>query len=209
MHKISKSLLGVLIVAGTLSLASGAANALTISFAPPLQFGAGPSGTEDTLAIDFSAPVHVQQSVAFGTPNSAWITNGGAISIGAGFEVAATLTIDVGFNATFMPLAAVFEDSTGSLAAEIVLSPALNTINSSQIYNLTLPFAAQATGYDLYFGLKHTQVIEDSVDITGITLNLELTAPPTTSVAAPAMTSMLGLSLAGIALLRRGRRSRR
>ena len=208
MEKFLKPLLGVLIIAGMLSITSGAANALTIGFAPALEFGAGPSGTEDTLAIDFDSTVHVQQSFASGTPNSAWITNGGAISIGAGLEVAATLTIDVGPNATFMPLAAVFEDSTGSLAAEIFLSPALNSVFSSQTYNLTLPFAAQATGYDLFFGLKHTQVIEDSVDITGITLNLELTAPPSTQVAAPAMTAMFGLSLSGIALLGRVRRSR-
>ena len=91
MEKFLKPLLGVLIFAGMLSVTSGAANALTIGFAPELQFGAGPSGTEDTLAIDFNSAAHVQQSFASGTPNSAWITNGGAISIGAGLEVAATL----------------------------------------------------------------------------------------------------------------------
>ncbi|MGB0630593.1 MAG: hypothetical protein ACPGRZ_07855 [Alphaproteobacteria bacterium] len=204
MTKFLKALSGVLIVAGILSFPSGMANALTISFAPPLEFGEGLSGSEDTLAIDFDSAVHVQQSFASGTPNSVWVTNGGAISIGAGVEVAATLTIQIGPNATFLPLAAVFEDSTGSLAAEIFLSPGLSTPFASQTYNLNLPFAAQATGYDLYFGLKHTQTIEDSVDITQITLTLDTTEVST--VSAPGMAAVVGLSAL---FLIAGRRSSR
>lgn len=204
MKKSVVKFLGILILAGAMSFPAGKANAYSIHFSSPLPFGPAGGGF-DSLAIDFDTASHTQGTYLFGTPNSDWITNGGTINIAPGVELSATLTIAIGPDPTFLPLTAVFEDTTGSLSAEIVLAPALSSSFSSQVYNLTLPFAAQTGGYDLYFGLKQT-FPGDSVDISSITLDLEQTETPSGQISAPAATAIFGLAIMGIGLVRRKQR---
>lgn len=204
MKKSFVKFLGLLFLAGAVSVPTGGANALFIGFGPPLTFGT-PGGTIDTLAIDFDTAAHIHAAYPLLTANNVWITTGGAINIAAGVNLSATLTIATGADATFLPLTAVFEDATGSLSEEIVLAPALSTVFSSQTYNLTLPFSPQASAYDLYFGLKQT-FPGDSVDISSITLNLEQTAAPSGQISAPATAAIFGLAFIGFAAVRRKRR---
>ena len=194
---------GILMFAGVIAVPSGPANALFIGFSSPLSFGSS-GGLVDTLAIDFDASTHVQSAYSGSTANNVWITGGGAINIAAGVELSATLTIEIGPDPTFFPLTAVFEDTSRSLSAEIFLDPALSTSFTSQTYNLTLPFSPQASGYDLYFGLK--SIPGDNVDISRITLDLEQTEEATGQISAPSAAAILGLSMIFIFLVRRRHR---
>ena len=204
MKKSFVRFLGLLFLAGAISVPAGGANALFIGFGSPLSFGAS-GGDIDTLAIDFDTASHVHASYPGLTPNNVWITGGGAINIAAGVELSATLTIAIGPDSTFLPLTAVFENTTGSLSAEFVLSPALSTSLSCQVYNLTVPFSPQASDYDLYFGLKQT-FPGDNVDISSITLNLEQTPVPSGQISAPATAAIFGMAFIGFAMIRRKRR---
>jgi hypothetical protein len=196
---------GTLFLATALTMFSLPAQALTINFSPDTDLDTN-SGAYSALVINFGAAIRsVFADQPIGTPNSAWITSGGAINIGAGQQISATITIDTGSNGTSSPLTAVFEDSAGTLSSEQVLAGPFST-GSSQIFNLLLPFAGQASDYNLFFGLKFFST--DGIGISSVSLDLELTEAPPTAVNAPGVMALLGQTLIGAGLARRQRRGR-
>ena len=187
-----------------------------MNFSPDIDLdysgSSGPGGYEG-LAVDFGASIGSTTEHAAGTGNNVWLTNGGGINIGAGFEVvAATLSITTGSNPTSGDVFAVLGDSTGALEHEEFLTPALSTGTTTFNYLFLTPIAAQVSSYDLYFGLKIISyfglkiISGDGVFIDEITLDLALNEASTTTVSAPTATALLGLAMIGITTIRRKRR---
>jgi len=208
MSSLRSRIFGALFLSAALAASTGPVSALTVNFSPDIDLdysgSSGPGGYEG-LAVDFGASIGSTTEHAAGTGNNVWLTNGGGINIGAGFEVvAATLSITTGSNPTSGDVFAVLGDSTGALEHEEFLTPALSTGTTTFNYLFLTPIAAQVSSYDLYFGLKI--ISGDGVFIDEITLDLALNEASTTTVSAPTATALLGLAMIGITTIRRKRR---